>query len=141
MGSFKEVFAGNFDLSKNVYIDNTNIDSLDGSPQKIESVFSCAHNKLTTLEGGPEFVGSSYVASGNKNLKTLKGIAKYIGKDLMIRDCPKLSLESLDELLDTEIKGRILADFNTDSFFRDQKMYKKMSKKKYDRYKLLLKEF
>jgi len=47
---------------------------------KIYGWFDCSHNKLTSLENCPQYVGRSFFCNRNK-LETLEGCPKYIGKD------------------------------------------------------------
>ena len=51
---------------------NNQLTTLEGSPKYVDSSFYCYNNKLTTLEGSPNEVGGSFDCSRNQ-LKTLKG--------------------------------------------------------------------
>lgn len=50
-------------------------------------------NKLTSLEGSPEYVGGKFACYLNK-LKTLKGAPKYIGGEF---DCTDNDLSVIDD--------------------------------------------
>jgi len=54
--------------------------------------FICSNNKLTTLEGSPEYVGGSFVCSNNQ-LTTLKGSPKEVGGYFV---CPFNHLTTLE---------------------------------------------
>jgi hypothetical protein len=64
---------GGVDLWKKIY----NMEKLPVKFGKVSGYFSCG-NKLTTLEGGPNYVGSSFDCRRNK-LSTLEGCPKYVG--------------------------------------------------------------
>lgn len=65
--------TGFYDVSSN------RLTSLKNSPQKVDC-FSCAHNNLTSLIGGPKFVNDVYRCENNK-LTSLDGIATFIGNE------------------------------------------------------------
>lgn len=50
--------------------------SLEGCPKKINGFFNCSHNKLTSLEGCPQEANGFYCF--NNELSNLKGCPKYI---------------------------------------------------------------
>jgi len=54
--------------------------TLEGCPNYISGSFYCFGNKLTTLEGCPKYVGSYFNCHSNK-LTTLEGCPKYVGSD------------------------------------------------------------
>lgn len=54
------------------------LDSLEGAPMMATFAFNCAKNNLSTLVGGPEFVGGDFVCLGN-HLTDLKGAPKVAG--------------------------------------------------------------
>jgi hypothetical protein len=45
---------------------------------KVSGFFSCSGNKLTTLEGCPNYVGGNFACHGN-NLTTVEHCSKYVG--------------------------------------------------------------
>jgi hypothetical protein len=57
----------------------------------VESSFDCSHNKLITLEGGPE----------------------YIGQDFYCEGCPKLSFSEIVKFIfKCDIVGEIFSDYD-----------------------------
>lgn len=74
--NFETVF-GNMD------IDDNELASLVGCPNKITLNFNCSNNKLTSLEGGPETVYGDYSCDFNQLVST-KGIPKVLDKTLSI---------------------------------------------------------
>ena len=59
------VIPGDFDCS------DTNLTSLEGSPDIVTGYYDCNRNKLTSLEGAPKEVGGGFYCSDN-NLTSLK---------------------------------------------------------------------
>jgi hypothetical protein len=49
---------------------------------KVSGNFWCSMNKLTTLEGCPDYVGGDFACDGNK-LTTLEYCPKYVGYDIL----------------------------------------------------------
>jgi hypothetical protein len=68
---------------------------------KVSEYFDCYRNKLTTLEGCPNYVGGSFDCYNNK-LTTLEGCPKYIGGRLW---CNENKLSTLKGIEKCEILG------------------------------------
>ncbi len=66
--------------------------SLKNCPKYIEKWFNCSHNKLESLEFGPEYVGYSYYCNSNQ-LITLEGCDKTINGNF---DCSSNLLTTLE---------------------------------------------
>jgi hypothetical protein len=66
---FKEV-SGSFWCGGNRLI------SLEGCPERVGSNFSCSRNKLTSLEGCPKYIGGDFYCQNN-NIYTFEGIPDY----------------------------------------------------------------
>jgi hypothetical protein len=64
--------TGDFDCRGN------KLTSLEGAPEYVGGDFDCSHNQLETLEGGPKEVVKTYFCWNNK-LKSLRGCAQMIG--------------------------------------------------------------
>lgn len=75
--------------------------SLIGGPEEVEGYFRCQGpstwspdsvnmNILSSLEGAPTRVGGSFFCSLNHHLTSLKGLPKFIGKDLYFNNCKNL---------------------------------------------------
>ena len=79
-------------VSKGFNCDHNRLTTLEGSPKYVGGDFSCLDNKLTTLEGGPEKVVWRFSCFGNK-LTTLEGSPKYVGGDF---DCNENKLTTLE---------------------------------------------
>ena len=67
------------------------LQSLHGSPSKVERYFNCSFNKLLSLEGGPDRVGD-YFSCGYNPLESLKGAPSYVGKEFYCDYNPSLPL-------------------------------------------------
>ena len=72
---------------------NTELVSLLGCPQEVESFSVADCEKLESLEGGPRKCDHTYKIDTCEGLHTISGIAEHIGKNLLITNCR--SLESL----------------------------------------------
>ena len=66
------IVSGNFDCAHN------KLTTLEGGPESVGGHFDCTNNKLTTLEGGPESVDGDFDCSNNK-LTDLKGSPNKVG--------------------------------------------------------------
>ena len=65
-------------VNGNFYCSHNKLTTLEGCPSYVGRYFSCSHNQLTSLEGGPKEVGSGFSCNNNK-LTTLKGGPKEVG--------------------------------------------------------------
>jgi len=79
--------------------------SLEGGPQTVGGSFLCYNNKLTSLEGGPQIVRGWFSCSSNQ-LTSLQGLPKEIGRDLWCYSNAKQFTET-DIPSDTKIKREI----------------------------------
>ena len=77
---------GNFNCS------NNRLTSLNGAPQTIGSGFYCGANSLTSLEGAPKTIGTHF-ACGDNQLTSLEGAPKTVKGDF---DCGYNQLTSLE---------------------------------------------
>ena len=80
------IVSGYFDCSKN------KLTTLEGSPEYVRGCFYCYNNKLTTLEGSPKEVGKNFDCHNNQ-LTTLEGGPTYVGGDFHCQNNPLVSLE------------------------------------------------
>ena len=73
----------------------------DGSVSPYSGNFMCGFNDITTLEGGPSFVGGVYSAANCPQLNSIKGIAKVIEGAIQLAKCPNLkSLEGIQDMVE-----------------------------------------
>jgi len=82
---FKRV-EGIFNCSKN------KLTSLEGAPEHVGEDFNCYKNQLRTLEGAPEQVGGYFYCYGNQ-LTSLEGAPKKVGGNF---DCEYNQLKTLE---------------------------------------------
>jgi len=59
-------------VSGGFYCNSNKLTSLEGAPQSVGSDFDCHSNKLTSLEGAPQIVGGGFYCHSNK-LVSLEG--------------------------------------------------------------------
>ena len=69
---------GSFDVKGSVDLANMNLTELPMKFGKVNGDFVCYSNKLTTLEGAPNYVGRDFYCSRN-NLASLEGAPKEVG--------------------------------------------------------------
>ena len=77
--------SGTFNISQN------KLTSLKGSPEFVGSNFHCSENNLTDLIGSPNYVSGNFICSYN-NLTDLKGAPEIVGGDFY---CDNNKLTSL----------------------------------------------
>jgi hypothetical protein len=70
--------SGRYDASK------CRLASLDGGPEIVGQSFVVSYNPLRDLSGGPRVVGGDYRLTKCMDLKSLDGVAEYVGKSLVL---------------------------------------------------------
>ena len=73
------------------YCDSNKLTSLKGCPNWVGDDFTCDNNELTNLEFGPKYVGGNFWCNNNK-LTSLEFSPEFIGKDY---DCTDNELTDL----------------------------------------------
>ena len=80
----------------NVYRDfqigKNRITSLEGAPQVVGSVFCCEENAITSLEGAPQRIGESFYCYDN-NLTSLEGGPQDLGGDYVCAENNLINLK------------------------------------------------
>jgi hypothetical protein len=71
---------------------NNKLTSLEGAPSSVGGTFFCANNKLTSLEGAPSSVGGNFNCYNNK-LTSLEGAPSSVGGNF---NCYNNKLTSLE---------------------------------------------
>lgn len=74
------------EVGKGFLCHNNLLKTLKGCPREVGASFTCGYNLLETLEGSPEIIKEDFFSLGNKNLKSLEGITKRIGKGFYCKD-------------------------------------------------------
>ena len=69
---------GTVDVDGDVNLNYSGLTKLPLKFGKVTGYFTCADNKINSLEGSPYWVGGYFTCSYN-NIKSLKGCPKYIG--------------------------------------------------------------
>jgi hypothetical protein len=96
-------------VSGGFYCSGNKLTSLEGCPNYIDGDFYCYKNKLTTLEGCPKYVGGNFYCSDN-NLTILKGIEKCeIIDNFYCYENSKIPPENYIYILTAKIGGEILS--------------------------------
>jgi len=90
---FKEV-KGQFDCSRN------KLTSLEGAPEYVGTSLFCDNNKLTSLKGAPKWVNYTFDCSYNQ-LETLEGAPEFVGGRFICDDNP-VSEEELKKTIDRD---------------------------------------
>lgn len=68
---------GTVDVDGSVLLSSHELTKLPLRFRKVSGYFDCSYNKLTSLEGAPEYVGFYFDCSNNK-LTTLEGAPEYV---------------------------------------------------------------
>ena len=69
---------GSIDVVGNVYLIHDGLTEIPLKFNKVSGDFSCSRNKLTNLEGCPNYVGDTFYC-GYNNLTSLYGCPNYVG--------------------------------------------------------------
>jgi hypothetical protein len=86
----KTLEDGPTSVGSNYICDNNELISLKGAPRIIKGTFSCDNNKLTSLEGCPRYISGSFYCKKNKLLTSLKGGPRFVGEDVYFNSCTNL---------------------------------------------------
>jgi hypothetical protein len=93
-------------VSGSFYCHRNKLTTLEGCPNYVDGDFTCDDNKLATLEHSPKYVGGNFSCDNNK-LTTLKGIEKceiiggfYCGNN-------KIPPENYKYILTAKIGGKV----------------------------------
>lgn len=65
------IVYGNFDCSSN------RLETLEGSPRRVDGNFDCQYNRLESLKGIPDFIGG-YLRCSHNNLESLEFLPKSV---------------------------------------------------------------
>ncbi len=65
------------------YCFENKLTSLEGCPNYVGGSFYCYYNKLTSLKGGPKEVGGSF-SCYNNNITSLVGFPNYVGGNFFL---------------------------------------------------------
>jgi len=76
------VIKGNFSIRN-----NRSITHLGFAPSLVKGDFECSSTNIESLEGCPQRVNGSFDCSNNNELNSLEGSPRYVGKDLDVRGC------------------------------------------------------
>jgi hypothetical protein len=101
---------GTIDVNDNVNLYNK-LGDMEKLPVKFGNIyghFECHKNKLTTLDGCPNYVSGVFWCHKNK-LSTLEGCPKYVGRNF---SCRNNKLTTLKGIENCEINGNFHCDFN-----------------------------
>jgi hypothetical protein len=111
---------GNFNCSYN------QLETLEGGPVKVRNTYFCNNNKLTTLKGIPNNIGDdlwcsnnqltsfdgcaevikgSLYCHNNELLASIKGAPRFVGKDVRLEGCTKLTSLKNIHLFFQEVHG------------------------------------
>ena len=83
--------------------DDNKLTSLEGCPQTIGGSFLCSYNKLTSLEGCPEIIEGSFFCSNN-NLTSFDGCPKSVRGDFKCYNNKIFTFDGLPDFM--HVSGR-----------------------------------
>ena len=90
-------------IGRSLVMAHTALTHLDGKPASVGLDVDISCTELRTTIGLPDRVEGNCYLREMKNLVTLRGMPKYIGKNLSISNCN--NIKDLSGLTDTEIMG------------------------------------
>ncbi len=91
------IVRGSFDIEDNY------LRSLEGCPNHVDISFWCRSNKLTTLKGGPGYVGNHFNCNFNNALTSLEYSPEYVGGDFSCKHCSITTLNNASQGIDRYI--------------------------------------
>jgi hypothetical protein len=112
------------DVNGNVYLYDRGLTELPLTFNRIEFDFWFSNNNLTSLKGGPRWVGDWFSCGSNK-LTSLEFSPEYVGNDFFCSDN-----YLIDNYCDTEIVGGFYTSLKHDGLTKDnynewRKLYKR----------------
>jgi hypothetical protein len=87
------------EVSGGFYCENNRLTSLVGAPQTVGSDFYCRNNQLTSLEGAPQSVGESFYCENNR-LTSLEGAPQSVDGMFSCSNNQLTSLEGAPQSVD-----------------------------------------
>lgn len=79
-------------IGRNFDCSYSDIESLDGAPEKVAGSFYCdSCRKLRTLDGAPEKVECNFHCNNCDSLKSLEGAPEEVGRDFTCNGCRSLT--------------------------------------------------
>jgi hypothetical protein len=111
--------GGPVEVGLNYFCSNNKLTSLKGMPRTINGDFWCFKNRLTSFEGCARTIRGSLYGQHNKLLTSLEGGPSFVGMDVHLSNCPKLtSLQNIHlhfpevhgsfDLDNTNVRGHML---------------------------------
>jgi hypothetical protein len=83
-------------VSGGFYCGDNKLTTLEGCPNYVGDSFYCYKNKLTTLEGCPNFISYAFMCDHN-NLTTLEYCPKYVGGHFSCEDNKLTTLKGIEK--------------------------------------------
>jgi len=96
---------GPIKVGRSYSCNNNKLISLKGMPSSINGDFSCGNNLLTSFDSCARTIKGNLYSFNNKLLTSLEGGPSFVGKDVRLDNCPRLiSLQNI-HLYFPEIRG------------------------------------
>jgi len=78
-------------ISGNFMCDYNKLPSLKGGPIEVAGSYGCSYNRLTSLVGCAQTIGKNLIAGGNKYLTSLEGGPRFVGGGVFLEFCKGLT--------------------------------------------------
>ena len=104
---------GSIDVMGDVYLYNKGLTELPLTFNKVTGDFNCGRNRLTSLKGGPKWVGCHFLCNRNK-LSSLEFSPDYVGSNFYCDDN-----DLTDNYIETEIGGGFFTTLEQDGLIFD----------------------
>ena len=95
---------GSIDVDGNVILYDENLTELPLTFNRIDGDFNCGNNRLSSLKGGPKWVGG-YFSCSNNRLSSLEFSPYYVGSDFYC-----INNKLVDNYCDIEISGEFFTN-------------------------------
>ena len=100
---------------------NNKLTTLQGAPQYIGRNFHCHNNNLTTLQGSPEYVKGDFYCSYNK-LTILQGAPKFVGGNFHCNNNNLTTLQGAPNYVGGTFKTDKFSDADYRKYIENRKM-------------------
>jgi hypothetical protein len=82
-------------IKDDFWCNDNQLSSLEGGPIKVDGYYGCSRNMLKSLIGCARIINGCLLAHNNKHLTSLEGGPNYVGQNAYFTGCEKLSLQNI----------------------------------------------
>jgi hypothetical protein len=82
-------------IKDDFWCNDNKLTTLEGGPTEVNGYYGCSRNILTSLIGCAKTINGCLLAHNNKQLTSLEGGPSYVGQDAYFTGCERLSLQNV----------------------------------------------